>query len=589
MLYGDTIDYLKTFIDVDKKNESFDYTLNEMSSLEMHLDELHKFNQIYNSFFLFDNRMVYMINNYEILLKKEDLKQIVKLYMYFKKHNSNNCFLLAEFLVSYFNSINTIEYKNNVNNYKEVRKDFRQVIIVDSRICNILDELILKSYELYNKIIDYGLTQKDFFLGDIMERGCVNLRISKELKKKFIKKLLKNQIYPSKTIIYDENVRSNKEYYKKYILNFKNGNVYNKYPEEILFILDREKLLTKTMFNTILNKIIERVGILQNKATDEKESFIQIVAESDELIKILNKYLNKIQNMNKKQKAKIHECLKNILYIKRFIVSDQERLNAQMQEFKYEQTIPHKEINEFVSSINENVGRLYTSSCGNFIKELEMALKSYSEYPVSYIFNSYNIDSESQIYLKSDEGIEDSIFKTYYDKKGQEYTKNHPELRNRLDEGYYIQLLKYLKHSFLTCQHFILSFFNTKEKNRVLIDKLISKGSYKLKNDYVILAMNVVQIENTIIEILKKKGGKIFKDGFKNLNELANDYFNDDLYFNGLMYINYILYERHGLNIRNNISHGNYFKKNVEVEIMTTLCAIMFLNNLSRKECGLND
>lgn len=555
----------------------------------MYLDELHKFNQIYNSFFLFDNRMVYMINNYEILLKKEDLKQIVKLYTYFKKHNSNNCFLLAEFLVGYFNSINTIEYKNNVKNYKEVRKDFRQVVIVDSRICNILSELTLKSYELYNKIIDYGLTQKDFFLGDIMERGCVNLKISKELKKKFIKKLLKNQIYPSKAIIYDENVGSNKEYYKKYILNLKNEDFYNEYPEEILFILDREKLLTKTMFNTILNKIIERVGILQNKVTDKKENFIQIVAESDELIKVLNKYLNKIQNMNKKQKEKIHKCLKNILYIKRFIVSDQERLNAQMQEFKYEKIIPHKEINEFVSSVNENVGRLYASSCGNFSKELEMALKSYSEYPVSYIFNSYNIDSDSQIYLKSDEGIEDSIFKTYYDKKGQEYTRNHTELRNRLDEGYYIQLLKYLKHSFLMRQHFILSFFNTKEKNRVLIDKLISKGSYKLKNDYVILAMNVVQIENTIIEILKKKDGNISKDGFKNLNELANDYFNDELYFNGLMYINYILYERHGLNIRNNISHGNYFKKNVEVEIMTTLCAIMFLNNLSRKECGLSD
>lgn len=589
MLYGETVDYLKTFIDINKKNESFDYTLNEMSSLEMYLDELHKFNQIYNSFFLFDNRMVYMINNYEILLKKEDLKQIVKLYTYFKKHNSNNCFLLAEFLVGYFNSINTIEYKNNVKNYKEVRKDFRQVVIVDSRICNILSELTLKSYELYNKIIDYGLTQKDFFLVDIMERGCVNLKISKELKKKFIKKLLKNQIYPSKAIIYDENVGSNKEYYKKYILNLKNEDFYNEYPEEILFILDREKLLTKTMFNTILNKIIERVGILQNKVTDEKENFIQIVAESDELVKVLNKYLNKIQNMNKKQKEKIHKCLKNILYIKRFIVSDQERLNAQMQEFKYEKIIPHKEINEFVSSVNENVGRLYASSCGNFSKELEMALKSYSEYPVSYIFNSYNIDSDSQIYLKSDEGIEDSIFKTYYDKKGQEYTRNHTELRNRLDEGYYIQLLKYLKHSFLMRQHFILSFFNTKEKNRVLIDKLISKGSYKLKNDYVILAMNVVQIENTIIEILKKKGGNISKDGFKNLNELANDYFNDELYFNGLMYINYILYERHGLNIRNNISHGNYFKKNVEVEIMTTLCAIMFLNNLSRKECGLSD
>lgn len=589
MLYGDIADYLKTFVDVDKQNESFDYNLNEMSSLEMHLDELHKFNQIYDSFFLFDNRLVYMINNYEILLKKEDLKQIIKLYMYFKKHKSNNCFLLAEFLVSYFNSINTTEYKNNVKNYKEARKDFRQIVIVDSGICNILDELTLKSFELYNKIIDYGLTQKDFFLGNIMERGCVNLKINKKLKKKFIKKLLKNQIYPSKTIIYDENVRSNKEYYKKYILNLKNENAYSKYPEEILFILDREKLLTKSMFNTILNRIIERVGILQNKVADQRESFIQIVAESDELIKVLNKYLNKIQNMNKLQKKKIHECLENILYIKRFIVSDQERLNAQMQEFKYEQIIPHKEINEFVSSINENIGSLYVSSCGNFIKELETALKSYSEYPVSYIFNSYNIDSDSQIYLKSDEGIEDSIFKTYYDKKGQEYTKNHPELRNRLNEGYYIQLLKYLKHLFLTRQHFILSFFNTKEKSRVLIDKLISKGSYKLKNDYVILAMNVVQIENTIIEILKKKGRKTSKDGSKNLTELAKDYFNDDVYFNGLMYINYILYERHGLNIRNNISHGNYFKKNVEVEIMTTLCAIMFLNNLNRKECGLSD
>lgn len=589
MLHNEIKDYLKTFLDIDTKNETFDYDLKDGSSLEKYNDELHKFNRIYNNFFLFDNRLVYIINNYEILLKKEDLQQIVKLYIFFKKHNPNNCFLIAEFLISYFNSINTLEYKKSVNDYKEVRKQFREIVIVDSGIDNILDELILKSYKLYNKIIDYGATKEDFFLGDILERGCVNLRNSKELKKRFIKKLLNNQIYPSKVIVYDENIKSNKKYYEKYILGLKKGNIYNKYPEEILFILDKEKLLTQEMFNIILNRIIERVWVLQDKAADEKESFIQIIAEADELIKILNKYLNKIKNMNETQKRKIHECLKNILYIKRFVVSDQERMNSQMQEFKYEQVIPNKEIDKFVSTVNENIGTLYVSSCGNFTRELEKALESYSEHPISYIFNSYNIDSDAQIYLKSDEGIEDSVFKVYYDKKGLEYTEKHPNLRNRLNEDYYVQLLKYLKHQFLTNQHFIISFFNNKEGNRSLIDKLISKGSYKVKNDYVILAMNVVQIESTIIEILKKKSITISKNGFKNLNELANEYIYDDLYFNGLMYINYILYERHGLNIRNNISHGNYFKKNVEVEIMTSLCAIMFLNNLLRKESELND
>lgn len=135
----------------------------------------------------------------------------------------------------------------------------------------------------------------------------------------------------------------------------------------------------------------------------------------------------------------------------------------------------------------------------------------------------------------------------------------------------------------------MLLFFDNKEGNRSLISKLISKGNYKINNDYIILAMNVSQIENGIVEILKSKGKKLTKNGSTNLNELAKDYENDGAYFNGLMYINYILYERHGLNIRNNISHGNYFKKNVEVEIMTTICAIMFLNNLIRKECDSCD
>ena len=587
MLYSEIRQFLSTFIDIEEKNESFDYNLNDSSSLDNYTNELHKFNQIYNSFFMFNNRLVYMFNNYEILLKSDDLKQIVKLYNFYKSKKHDNSLLLAEFLLSYYNSINTNEYKKNVSKYKEARKNFIEIAIKPHK--KIIDTITQDAYKLYNLIIDYGVKQDNFFLGEILERSCINLKKHDELKKNIIKKFLDNKLYISKVVKYDDNINENISYYEEYINSLKQENIYSRFPESILYILDSKNLLSKSMFNVLLNKMIDRINDIQNRSLDEKESFIQILANIDETVKVLNSYLNRLKHLELEQKNKIHECLKNILYIKRCILSDQEKMNSQMQEFKYEQVIPNEEIEKFVSAINESIGGVYSASCGNFVRKLELAIHNYSEYPTSYIFSSYNIDSEMQVYPKSDEGIEKSIFKDYYDKRGKEYSQKHPELKNIITKDYYELLLKFLKHDFITSQHFMLLFFDNKEGNRSLISKLISKGNYKINNDYIILAMNVSQIENGIVKILKSKGRKLSKNGSTNLNELADDYENDDAYFNGLMYINYILYERHGLNIRNNISHGNYFKKNVEVEIMTTICAIMFLNNLIRKECDICD
>ena len=122
-----------------------------------------------------------------------------------------------------------------------------------------------------------------------------------------------------------------------------------------------------------------------------------------------------------------------------------------------------------------------------------------------------------------------------------------------------------------------------------MIKKLIEKGNFVLRNDYAILAENVMSIEYLLIKIMKSKNISFTKNGFTNLNSLAREYYNDEFYFNGLMYINYILYEKQGLNIRNNISHGNYFKKNIEVELMTTFCALMFIYNIVGKECESDD
>ena len=589
MLYGEIKEYLETFIECDTLNEKFDYSINNESSPDIYLKELKKFNNTYNSFFMNKGRLVFMINNYEIILREEDLKQILKLFLFYKKSNSDNCYLIAEFLLSYFNTINSKEYKKNVSNYKEIKDTFKKIILSNNEDKNILSTFKQMSFKLYNKIIDYGAHKDNFFLGDILERACINFNNDKLLKAKIIKKLLENNVYPSKVILYDESIKENFKYYKKYLLDYENYCIYCSFCDDMLFILVKNGLLKNSIIKLIINNIVDRTNMLQEKCDDEHENFIQIISEIDYLKSFLNNALNRLTMLSCCHKKKIHECLINLLYMKRVLVSDEDRINSQMQEFKYEQVIPNGKIEEFVNAVNDNIAVLYSSSVCNFEKELEQSLNTYAKYPMSYVFSSYNIDSDSQTYLKSEDGFVDSVFMNYYDEKGKIFTNKNTNLQNILTKGYYIQLIKYLKQQFISYQQYIISFFDLKEGKRSLIDKLIKQGNFKLYNDYVILALTVIQIENSIIDLLKIKDKNITSNGFNNLNELAKEYTNDDFNFNGLMYINYILYEKHGLNIRNNIAHGNYFGKNIDIQILTTICAIMFINGLLRKERSKND
>ena len=153
-----------------------------------------------------------------------------------------------------------------------------------------------------------------------------------------------------------------------------------------------------------------------------KEKLSQIISEIDYLKSFLNNALNRLTMLSCCHKKKIHECLINLLYMKRVLVSDEDRINSQMQEFKYEQVIPNGKIEEFVNAVNDNIAVLYSSSVCNFEKELEQSLNTYAKYPMSYIFSSYNIDSDSQTYLKSEDGFVDSVFMNYYDEKGKIFT-----------------------------------------------------------------------------------------------------------------------------------------------------------------------
>ena len=239
-------------------------------------------------------RLLFMINNYEIILREEDLKQILKLFLFYKKSNSDNCYLIAEFLLSYFNTINSKEYKKNVSNYKEIKDTFKKIILSNNEDKNILSTFKQMSFKLYNKIIDYGAHKDNFFLGDILERACINFNNDKLLKAKIIKKLLENNVYPSKVILYDESIKENFKYYKKYLLDYENYSIYSRFPDEMLYILDKNGLLKNSIIKLIINNIVDRTNMLQEKCDDEHENFIQIISEIDYLKSFLNNALNRL-------------------------------------------------------------------------------------------------------------------------------------------------------------------------------------------------------------------------------------------------------------------------------------------------------
>ncbi len=143
---------------------------------------------------------------------------------------------------------------------------------------------------------------------------------------------MKFQIHPSIVILYDENINENVSYYEEYLKSLVLGNVYYNYPEEIIFLLDKNNVLKESILNLIINDMIEKVNNIQDRALDKKESFIQLLAEIDEIIKLLNNFFNKIKHLNQNHLDKLHNCIKNILYIKREVLADEERMYSQMQE-----------------------------------------------------------------------------------------------------------------------------------------------------------------------------------------------------------------------------------------------------------------
>ena len=571
--------FLEENIATDYSNEKFDYNFNDSVPIDVFNAEFKKFLGLYNSIFYQSNRFVTVFNSCEIRISKIDIRHIFDLYLYAQKKDLKyEKTLLIEFLYTYFNTINTKEYKQNYKKYDESKKDFKLVLdelkLTKIFFTSIIDEI----YVFYKQLFNYGIKNEVFIDVEIINRVFNNINHKKEYNVELIDLLVNNKNNLYNIIKYDNNINEHIETYFNYIIDsLKHFDGYN-YAKDVLFELDKTNNLNEGKLNQILNKYVDIVNELCRKLVDKQYSFIQGLSEIENLKKELIYILQNIGSLNNRQKEKLRECLSYLLRLKRYLLSDEIYVNSEMHETEFKQSIPSKEVDNFRNSLLNNKFSLYAASKVRFTADVGYALESYAKYPLQSIVSMYHIDSVEQVYSM---GIEEknrinSNFKKYYDQKGKEYTINHPRLMNKLSQNYYEELLRYLSKTFLMQQNLTLSVLGH-DDFRKIINELKDSISYKDDNDYSIVVSNILAIETDVLKLLQRNNLNISQDGYSNLNALFEIYSDEDKK-DGIMYLNYILYEKSGLNLRNKMMHGVMINSNLDIALLVTFSGLIFVS-----------
>ena len=391
--------FLEENISVDYSNEKFDYTFKYSDTIGVFNNEFKKFLGLCNYIFYHDNRFVTVINSCEIRIPKKDLEHIFKLYLYAKeKKLKYEEILLIEFLYTYFNTINAKEYKQNYKKFDESKKDFKLVLdelkLTKIFFTSILDEI----YDFYKQLFNYGIKNKVFIDGEIINRVFNNINHKKEYNDELIDLLVDNKNNLYHIIKFDNDIKKHIETYFNYISDsLKHFGEYN-YVKDVLFELDKTKNLSEDKLNQILNKYIDIVNELCKKLVDKQYNFIQGLSEIENLKKELMFILQNIESLNDIQKEKIRECLSYLLRLKRYLLSDEIYVNSEMHETELKQSIPSKDVDNFRNSLLDNKFALYSVSKVKFTAEMGHALESYANHPLLNLVSMYYINSNEQIY-----------------------------------------------------------------------------------------------------------------------------------------------------------------------------------------------
>lgn len=576
---------LKAFLEENMIYESvyeeYNYEFCNGNDREAFSIEFKKFIGMYNTFFYDKDRFVTVINSNEIVLDKKVIEHLFNMYKYAKENEMyDEKVLLIEFLYTYYKGINSSSYKANYANFKKSMDDFLNVINEKKLKKEFFTVVIVDLYAFYKSLINYGINNEIYIDHEIINRIFNNLKIKPQYYNELINIFICNKKNLYNIIEFDNEKKEHINTYIEYMTtSLDNFGGYN-YVKEMFFQLDKGRVLTSEICKNIINKYINITNQICNRLKDKQYSFIKGLSEIDTLKKELNYILKNISSLNYVQRNKVRECLVQLLRLKRYIIADHDYVKSEMHEFSNEIKIDNSEVEKCRKIIIENEFTIYASSKIDFVNQIGIALESYAKYPIQSLVSNYQIDSNKQIYslnIEKNEKKDRDNFKKYFDEKGKEYTEKHPKLMNKLYGNYYEELLRYLSKTFIMQQELILSMLGKVEFKNTITKLKMSLG-YEYNNEYAIVVNNILAIEQNISYILKEKGLEISLQGFENINNLFEVFKEDNSVINGLMYLNYTLYEKSGMNLRNNMMHGNLINTDLSIPLLVSFSGLIFVS-----------
>lgn len=559
----------------DKKNKAeFNYRFNIKYSIEKFNIEFNKFISMLDSFYYDNNKLVTAFNSYDIIIPKKIIRHIIKLYNY---SIINNCEIqkniISDFLLTYYNTIG-INKKNNAK-YKSVEEQFKKIMI-EFKLSNFYKQLLLDNSSFYLIITKYGIENDMYISPEVVYRMLNNIKEGIN-RNSIIEELLKNDKYLFIVINYDTELLKHKNYYLDFIRKIlKQEHGYNDI-NDIFGKLVCNTCLSNVEIKEIINLYIIKTNELCIKYKYKNEEFIGSLSEIEFLKNNLIEVVN-INNLTNNYKEKIHECIINILSLKRYLLSDDKYINSGMHEFSTTTTISNDKIQQFIEELTNNKFKIYSASSIDFDKCVENAVEYYSKFALQSIVSLFSIDSKNQTYYTNE------IFSTnykysfekYYEKIGEEYTKNNnKKLLNKMSKGYYIEMLRDLSRTFNMHQNITISILGT-EKFMQVIEELKKDLNYSSSNNYEIIVGNILATEVNINKILTKNQMKYTDNMILNLDLLFNKYIDNKIARNGIMYLYYSLYEHSGPNLRNKAMHGTLIGEDLKIPLLISFSGLVF-------------
>ena len=559
----------------DEKNSGeFDFSFTDDYSLDRFHVEFNKVTALMSSFYYDGSKLVTAFNSYDVNIQLDVIQHIIKLYGYSKQHDCGlQKDILGDFLLTYYNTI-CLNKRFDVK-YKAVEEQFKN-IFVNLNLESYFRQLFSETSLFYVFTVEYGVKNNMYISLDVVKKILNNIK-NIEIKNKVIELLLNDDRYLLVLINYDSKLSLHKSYYLEFISRILKQEYGENDINSIFGKLIHSGCLADSEIKSVINLYVKKTNALCNKYKDKLFEFIGSLSEINSLKNSLTAVVD-IDVLDGKYKVKIHECIINLLSLKRYLLLDEKYISSGLHEFSSTIEISDDKIKQFTDELVNNKFRIYSASALDFDSCVEEAIKYYSDFTLLSIIPHFSIDSRSQTYSTDVDFISKRSysFEEYYESVGQEFTSNNKsKLQNTMSHGYYIELLRYLHRMFNMHQNIVISVLG-KEKFMEIIQSLNDGLNCSHNSEYEMIVGNILAIEVNINKTLSKNSLNYSDDMAFNLSLLFTKYSDNKTARNGIMYLFYSLYEKSGPCLRNKAMHGTLINENLMVPLLISFSGLIF-------------